>query len=64
MAHNRECSFIGMSRTGHSVLRSGCGKVPLKKTKIGPTAAILDRTKILLDVHQGPIIGNYCAQYE
>ena len=26
--------------------------------------AILDRTKILLDVHQGPIIGHDCAQYE
>ena len=35
-----------------------------KKYKIGPTAAILDFSKILLDVHQGPIIGHNCAQYE
>ena len=26
--------------------------------------AILDQTKILLDVHQGPVIGHNCAQYE
>ena len=39
-------------------------KSSLTKTKIGPTAAILDRTKILLDVHQGPTIGHNCAQYE
>ena len=36
----------------------------LTKSKIGRTAAILDQTKILLDVHQGPIIGHDCAQYE
>ena len=31
------------------------------KIKIGRMAAILDLTKILLDVHQGPIIGHDCA---
>ena len=36
----------------------------LTKSKIGRTAAILDRTKILLDVNQGPIIGHNCAQYK
>ena len=36
----------------------------LTKSKIGRTAAISDLTKILLDVHQGPIIGHDCAQYE
>ena len=36
----------------------------LTKFKIGPTAAILDRTKILLDVHQGPITCHNCAKYE
>ena len=36
----------------------------LTKSKIGRMAAILDLTKILLDVHQGPIIGHDCAQYE
>ena len=37
---------------------------PLAETKIGPMAAILDQTKKLLDVHQGPIIGHECSQYE
>ena len=36
----------------------------LTKSKIDRKAAILERTKILLDVHQGPIIGHYCAQYK
>ena len=39
----------------------------LTKYKIGCTAAILDQTKILLDMHQGPIIGHNCmncARYE
>ena len=36
----------------------------LTKSKIGPTAIILDRTKILLHVHQGPTISHDCAQYE
>ena len=36
----------------------------LTKSKIGRMAAILDLTKILLEVHQGPIIGHGCAQYE
>ena len=29
MAHNRACSCIGMSRSGHSVLRTGRGKVSI-----------------------------------
>ena len=37
---------------------------PLTETKIGPTAAILNLTKKLLDLHQGPIIGHNCALYE
>ena len=41
-----------------------CALGLLTKSKIGCTAAILDLTKILLDVHQGPIIGHDCAQYE
>ena len=34
------------------------------KSKISCTAAILDLTTMLLDVHQGPIIGHDCVQYE
>ena len=39
----------------------------LTKSKISRRAAILDQTKILLDMHQGPIIGHNCmncARYE
>ena len=36
----------------------------LTKSKIGRTMAILDQTKMLLDVHEGPIIGHDCDQYE
>ena len=33
-------------------------------SKIGHTAIIVDQTNILLDLHQGPILGYNCAQYE
>ena len=36
----------------------------MSETEIEATAAILDQTKILLDLLQGPIIGHKCAQYE
>ena len=36
----------------------------LTKSKMGGMAAILDQTKILLEVHQGPITGHTSAQYE
>ena len=51
---------------GHIIMYWDLAAEPsiLTKFKIGPTAAILDRTKILLDVHQGPTIGHDCAQYE
>ena len=38
--------------------------VKYMENEIGPLAAILDRTKILFDVHQGLMIGHDCAQYE
>merc|ERR1711893_544814 len=53
-----------MSRSHYQVLRSDCRKVHPEKSKIGRMAAILDRTKILFDVHQRLMIGHDCAQYE
>merc|ERR1711893_498370 len=64
MGHYRQCSCMAMSRSHYYVLRSDRGKVHPEKSKIGRMAAILDRTKILLDLHQGPIMCNNCAQYE
>merc|ERR1711893_462164 len=62
MGHYRQCSCMTISRSQYRYLTAK--RSILTKSKIGHMAAILDWTKILLDVHQGPITGNNCAQYE